>query len=318
MRLVNILALTHAKLINEPFVSDFENIVFDAKKIRRGDLFVAFNNSDIEEAIFNGAYGIVFDKPTQITDSEIAWIKVENIPDALTKILRFRLIERKVISYSCDEISIELSKQIITQTNFITLYSNIKDIFLSLWNIEENSIILFTPSLTNQDLFTDIKKPPALPDKINLIKIKDKTLFETAFIHNNIFYERQPLSPFFIPYLEKLLYLYKTLDISYRLKKFTQLKHFEAVFVTKDLIIKDFGTTDQVIIFESDENLIDKEAKFLQDNASWAKIIYITKKQTNNEIINKLINNDFNFALILSDDKSILKEEVKNKETSLF
>ena len=72
MRLENLLALTHGKLISEPFVNSFENIVFDARSVKRGDLFMAFDDRSIEEAIFNGAYGILFDKPTQITDSEIA------------------------------------------------------------------------------------------------------------------------------------------------------------------------------------------------------------------------------------------------------
>ena len=316
MRLVNILALTSAKLINEPFVNDFENIVFDAKKIRRGDLFVAFVESDIEDAIFNGAYGVIFDKPTQITDSEIAWIKVENITTALTKLLRFRLIEREITSYKCDEVTISLSKQIITPPNFITLDSNVVDIFLKLWSIESKSIILFTPSLTEENLFTDIKKIPE--NKVSLIEIKEKTLFETSFVYDGIFYERQLISPFFIPYLEKLLCLYKTLKINYRLKKFVPLKHFEAVFVTKNLIVKDFGTTDKVIIFESDENLIKDQIEFLKKNAPWAKIIYLLEKKEKNKVLQILKNTDFNFALLLNGDKSILKNKQTHHQPLLF
>ena len=92
MRLENILALTNAKLINEPFVNSFENIVFQADKIKRGDLFVAFEEQEIQTAILNGAYGIIFSKPTQISDNEIAWIKVLDIEDALKRLLRFRII----------------------------------------------------------------------------------------------------------------------------------------------------------------------------------------------------------------------------------
>ena len=69
MRLENLLALTHGSLLNEPFVKLFSSVVLDAKAVRRGDLFMAFDETAIEEAIFNGAYGIVFSKPTQISDS---------------------------------------------------------------------------------------------------------------------------------------------------------------------------------------------------------------------------------------------------------
>jgi len=85
MRLENILALTHGKLLNEPFVNIFDNIVFDAKSIKRGDLFIAFDEKTIEIALLNGAYGVIFDKPTQINDMEIAWIQVQNIEDALKR-----------------------------------------------------------------------------------------------------------------------------------------------------------------------------------------------------------------------------------------
>ena len=46
MRLENFLALTHTSLINEPCVNSFENIVFEASKVKRGDLFFAFDEKE--------------------------------------------------------------------------------------------------------------------------------------------------------------------------------------------------------------------------------------------------------------------------------
>ena len=316
MRLVNIVALTQAKLVNEPFVNSFETIVFDAKKVRRGDLFVAFIEEDIEEAIFNGAYGVMFDKPTQITDSEIAWIKVDTLLKAITKLLRFRLIEKEIVSYKTDEVIISLSKQIITPPSFVTIDANVKDIFLTLWNIDTKSILLFTPSLTDENIFTDIKDFPE--NSVKLIDIKEKTLFETSFICNDVFYERQPLSPFFIPSLEKLLNLYKNLNVNYRLKKFTPLKHFKAIFVTKDLIVKDFGTTNKVIIFETDKTLIKQQQQFLKENATWADIIYILGEKSENEILDILKKYPFHFALVLGNDSIISNNLQKVKQPLLF
>ncbi len=316
MRLVNILALTQAKLVNEPFVNSFENIVFDAKKIKRGDLFIAFVEEDIEDAILNGAYGVVFDKPTQISDSEIAWIKVQNIEEAIKKLLRFRLIEKKINIYQCDEVTIRLAQQIVTQNNLVVLDSNVKDIFLSLWGIEADTTILFTPSLTDETLFTDVKLLPS--DTTNHIEVKEKTLFETSFIYDNKFYERQLLSPFFIPYLEKLLSLFTSLDINFRLKKFTPIKHFEAVFVNKNLQVKDFGSTDKVVIFESDKKLISSQIDFLKNNASWANIIYLIDIKDEDEVLNTLKNTNFHFALVFGYDKYILNEQQKYTQQVLF
>ena len=324
MRLENILALTYGKLVNEPFVNIFENIIFDAKAVKRGDLFIAFDEKDIEDAILNGAYGVIFDKPTQISDTEIAWIKVENIDDALRRLLRFRLIEKEVKVYESNEIILKLALQVITESRFIALEGDLKKLFKTLWHVENGSIILFCPTLFDKSIFTDIKTLPKIA--IEPINIMEKTLFETSFIYDNVFYERQLISPFFIPYLEELLHLYKSLKINYRVRKFTPIEHFEAVFTNKNFELKEFGASDKVLIFEKNSDLIDSEIKFLQKHANWAKIIYIIphanehekienlfKYKNDKDIITILKANHFHFALIVGVDKSILSKPLTNQ-----
>jgi len=324
MRLENILALTHGKLINEPFVNIFENIVLDEKSVKRGDLFIAFDEEAIQTAVLNGAYGVVFDKPTQISDAEIAWIKVQNLDDALKRLLRFRLIEKEVRVYESNEIILKLALQVITESTFIAINGSFKEIFKALWHVESGSTLLFSPTLTDKDIFTDIKSLPKTA--IKPITIMEQTLFETSFIYNNTFYERQLISPFFIPYLEELLHLYKSLKINFRLRKFAPIGHFEAVFTNKNFELKEFGTSDKVLIFEKNTDLIDSEINFLEKHANWAKIIYIiphTKKYEDNntiftyknekEILNILQNNSFHFALLVGVDKSMLCKPITNQ-----
>ena len=321
MRLENILALTHGKLVNEPFVKIFENIVLEVKKVKRGDFFIAFDEETIEEAIFNGAYGIMFDKPTQISDTEIAWVKVDDCEDALKRLLRFRLIEKEVKVYECNEIILKLSLQVITEPNFISVSGDIKSIYKQLWHVETNSTLLFCPESCDKNIFTDIKKLSSTA--IEPITIMEQTLFETSFIYDNIFYERQLISPFFMPYLEELLHLYKTLKINFRLRKFTPIEHFEAVFTNKNFEIKEFGASDKVLIFEPNTSLIDQEIAYLQRSANWANVIYIVPHTVNtredegifvyensNQIIDILKNNSFHFALVVGVDKTILSKPI--------
>jgi len=317
MRLENFLALTHAKLENEPCVNSFENTVFEAHRVKRGDIFFAYNEEDIALAVSNGAYGIVFDKPTQISDEEIAWIRVNNIDEALKRLLRFKMIEKEVVAYECNEIILKLALQVITQTNFIVVYGDIKTVFKSLWNIEDRSTLLFCPALNSKDMFTNVKTLSKIA--IEPIEIMEQTLFETSFIYDNIFYERQLISPFFIPYLAELLHLFKSLKINFRLRKFTPIEHFEAVFTNKNFEIKEFGTSDKVLIFEKNTTLIDSEITFLHSRAPWAKIICLVPSsaqqledeniysyKNQKEIIPILKDNSFHFALIVGVDKSIL------------
>jgi len=324
MRLENTLALTHGRLINEPFVNSFENIVFEAKAVKRGDLFIAFDEASIEEAVFNGAYGILFDKPTQISDSEIAWIKVKSVDDALKRLLRFRLIEKEITSFKCNEIILKLALQVITEPNFVAISGDIKIIAQMLWSVDSNAVILFCPTLCDSDIFTDIRELPRFANAdINII---EKTLFETSFIYDDIFYERQLISPFFIPFLNELLNLFKSQKINFRLRKFLPIEHFEAVFTNKNFELKDFGTSDKVLIFEKNIDLISQEIEFLQESANWAKIIYIlpssykNEDQENmyrykhqNEIVGILKEQSFHFALIVGVDKSILDKPITNQ-----
>lgn len=334
MRLENVLALTHGKLINEPYVNNFTNIVFEAKAVKRGDLFIAFNEKEIEEAILNGAYGIMFCKPTQINDFEIAWIKTDNLEDAVKRILRFILIDKEIIAYECSEIVLKLALQVLTESNFVVLHGDIKKLYKSLYNIENSSTILFCPTLTTRDIFTKTLLLPKLG--VPKIDIIEQTLFETSFIHNNIFYERQLISPFFIPFLETLLHLLTRININYRLRKFTPIDHFEAVFTNKNFEIKEFGTSDKVLIFEKNSAYIEQEIEFLQKEATWAKTFYlipqdyqvdekvqetlqVTRYQQPDEIISILKQNSFHFALIMGADKSILHQPlINNSQATLF
>ncbi len=329
MRLENLLALIDARLTNEPCVNSFENIVFEAHRVKRGDLFIANSILDIDLAVKNGAYGILYDQTTSITDDEIAWIYVKNLQKALDKLLRFRLIENEIIAYRCDEIVFKLASQITTDDNFVVVTLDDSKVFRQLWQLQNRTILLFCPTLHNENIFTNIK---SLNSTINKnIEIIEQTLFETSFIYNDKYYERELISPFFIPYLEELFHLYESLNINYRLRKFHTIDNFEAVFTNKKLQIKEFGTSDKVLIFEKNSSLIQKEIDFLQNKASWANIVYLLPKniyvpnennviryENSDEILTTLKKSKFHFALVVGVSKSILNKKTNNSVKTLF
>ncbi len=329
MRLENVVALTYGKVVNNPFVTIFEDIVLDAKSVKRGDLFIAFCEEEIETAILNGAYGIVFDKPTQITDSEIAWIKVENLDEAIKKLIRFKIVELKIVAFHCNEVTLQIAKQINTGSAFTVIDEDIKSSFKTLWNLPLKGNVIFSNELTCSDIFADVKELPKYEKK--LVKIVEQTLFETSFIYDGVFYERQPLSPLFLDNLLNILTLLTNLKIGFRLKKINIQNHFEALFINKKLQIKDFGSTQMVVIFEKDIRLFQKEIEFLEKNASWGKTIYLVPKifktisknyflyEKDEDIFNLLKNEEYNFALVFDKDKSILNNiKTTNQQPTLF
>ncbi len=319
MRLENIVALTDAKLLNKPFVSSFESVCYKLSSLKRGDLFIAQNDDDIPDAIKKGAYCILFDFNTKITDNEIAWIKVDNIIIAMIKIIRFNLLSINCKAYECDDITIKLALQITTHKSVKILEGDIFNIFNILQNIDQNTLVLFSDSFCYKDIFINIKHLSNTTSlKINII---EQTLFETSFIYDNIFYGRKLLSPFFIPYLQRLLQLFKNERINFSILSFTTIKHFEAIFVNNNFQQQEFGNSDKVLIFEPSLKPISLQIDFLRQQANWAHTIYLlpTKNvdmvqdmtniftyDTQLDIIKILKLKRFHFALIAGQDKSFL------------
>lgn len=321
MRLENILGLTKGTLLGDPAISIFDAVVFDPSKVKRGSLFIAYRPDEIPQALANGAYGILFDKPTQMGDPEVAWIKVEELDTSLKKLLRFYLLEKELQVYACDPITLHLSQMITTPAFFCNVDGNVREIWEKLWPLEKKSIVLFSPALTDPSIFIEYSQ--LIRAQENTITIIEQTLFETSFIHQDTFYERQMLSPFFIPYLEHLLFFYTFLRIPFQIRGFAKMEHFLPVFTNSRLEIKEFGSSDRVIIFEPLLELIDEQIDFLDNQASWAKIIYLLPESMRSaltigienilfyrypeEIFSILQTRDFHFALVGGVDKSVLK-----------
>ena len=320
MRLENILALTKGVLHSSPNVTLFENLAFEASKVKRGSLYVAYASDDIQEALSNGAYGVLFDKPTQMGDKEVAWIKVESLDEALKRLLRFYLLEKELLVYACDPITLHLASSVSAPANFCYVEGTMAQVWEKLWPLEKKSVVLYSQALTDPEIFIETNQ--LIRAQESTITIVEQTLFETSFIHNDTFYERQMLSPFFIPYLEHLLFFYTFMRIPFQLKSFGKMGHFVPVFTNSRLEIKEFGSSERVVIFEPFLELIDEQRDFLHTQASWAKLLYfvpdtmrssITIGMDNilfyrypEEILTLLQTNDFHFALVAGADKSIL------------
>jgi len=327
MRLENIVALTTAKLLTQPEVSTFETFVFEASKVKRGDLFVALNPQEIPQALENGAYAILFDTPVDVSDAEVAWIEVEDLQNALLRLLRFRLLENEIQAFSTHEIIVEIAYGVETSQALIVADGTIDALFRSLWEAPKKSLVLFSPQRVKADLFANANELPTLQKES--IEIMERTLFETSFIFANHYYERIEISPFFIPFLQKLLNFLKQKGVSFSLRRrFERLSHFKIVFTNRSFLPKEFGSSELVLIFEEDMELFAEEIHFLQTHAPWARSIYILPSSYNDldtyencfyynsqeEIFDILHRERFHFALIGGVTQELLDRVQKNQQ----
>ena len=61
MKISSIIDIIDGELLSSPSISFVYNIKVNSKKIVEGDLFITKNPNDIEEAIANGAFAIIYD-----------------------------------------------------------------------------------------------------------------------------------------------------------------------------------------------------------------------------------------------------------------
>lgn len=314
----NLISLIRAELRNTPFISSFEHIKYEAKRVQRGDLFIALNPFEIKNAIANGAYGIIHEGNIVISDDEIAWLKVDNIKDALLRLLRFHLMQKSLKVYSVDDITLELFHS-IAATKVVILEDSIEDNLKTLFSLDDESVVIYQINSLYEDLFTTTKSVYELENSYS-VKVEESTLFETSFIYKEHLYERISLSKLLLPNIQKMFNILEDASIEFKVKPFMQ-SHFSPIFINKHFKAVEFGQSSKVLICENDLKLFVEAISFLKENAPWAKSLFFIDKEnvlkieaikeitvyTNeNDLVKKLKESDFDFALLFNQAISLL------------
>ncbi len=333
MLIDNIVSLTFGVLQNSPNVRDCYEIIFKSSEVRRGDLFVVNDDNSVDEAIRNGAYALLYDCDMPISDSEIAWIKVDNVDAAVTKILRYQLLDYGGEIISCGTVFLNIAQTLCSDERLVVLNTTeLEAIYKVIQKLSYDSILLLNEQLLSSTIFPTCKSYQS--SRKQHVTLVDGFLFQSSFLFNGIYYDQQRISPLLLPYLENCLDFFKFKNLNYTISKVVLIEHFVPLFVNKALKIRDFGATERVVIFESETRLFDEAVLFLKERASWSKIIILIPESINiikydtleyrvfnssEDIIKQLQTQTFNFALVCHD--SSIKEqfrEEKKAEQLLF
>jgi len=327
MRLENLLSLTGATLRSDPAVSRIESIEIDAARIRRGDLFVAFDPRDIPKAVANGAYAVLYEGKEEIIDPEIAWLQAEDLNAALLRLVRFHLLQRSVTPVACDSVTLALAEAMITDARVFVMTGALETSLQRLWEIRKNDWLFFAQDAPYADA---VANPASILKADSPVQIIEQTLFETSFILDGEYYERKLISPFFLPYLNRLVPFLKESGIGFSVTGMQGTSHFNPVFVGDDLQVKTFGHGGRVLIFEDDLTLMLREIDFIESEAKWAKIVYfvpeslvdslpknasILSYRRQEDIIEQLKRVPFHFALIGGQNRNLLDLAARKPKT---
>ena len=275
MQISSILDIVDGSLLNSPSISFIYSIKTNALKVKEGDLFIAKNINEIDLAIRNGAFAIIFDTNVPIIDNEIAWIKVKNIDISIIKLIRFKLAIKNIEAFYCNKIIYDLLK--IYSTHFLKnvrlVPNKLENTFRFIDEIEDNDILISC----NKNILDNIYPKNKDFDHINKVNETDNliehSLFETSFSYENVYFSRLKISSLYITDFLKVFNFFKqNLDLT-KLKSFY---NFKPLFLDRNLNLVEFGKSDKFIICQNNEDLYENEISYMKKQYKYAKNIFIT------------------------------------------
>ena len=326
MKIEDILNLTEGTLSNTPKVQAIESATVYYSKVEHGDLFFSSNQEEIDKAIENGAYAIVYDDENIVRkDEEIAWIKVSDIQLAAFKLIRYVIIKKEAQFFLLSEHELTFLKMILLHKNNISFVSND-------WRKAFEQILNSDGSLfvgTDKELMKLIKPDVAkLEREVEGYPVSD-TLFRTTFKVGGFVYQEKELIPFHLEYLLRAIDFCDKEGLPYSVDRIKYTKHFMPVFIDLKLKSTRPSNSDRVAIFTDSLSDIAKAREYVMRSNMWVKSIVLTPPKTkvpgidhphwfnNEEEVRELLKSiHFNYAFIYNADKSILN--TIKEEYSLF
>ena len=326
MKIEDILNLTEGTLTNTPKVQAIEGASVYYSKIEHGDLFFSSNQEEIDQAIANGAYAIVYaDDSIVKKDNEIAWIKVNDIQLAAFKLIRYVIIKKEAKFFFLSEHEMTFLKMILTHKgNIKYIADDWRKAFEQKLNSDSS---LFVG--TDKDLLELIKPHvPKLNKEVDGYMVSD-TLFRTSFKVGGYVYLEKELIPFHTEYLLRVVDFCDAHELPYSVERLKYTKHFTPVFIDGNLKSTKSSKSDRVAIFTDNLSDITKAREYVMRSNMWVKSVVMTPPktkvpgidhphwfETKEELQELLKNIHFNYAFIYNADKSML--HTIQEEYSLF
>lgn len=333
MRVNEVAEITQGKLLNSPSIAEFSRIICHIEQIQRGDVFIANDSTQISKAIESGAYGIIYDNPKmEITDSEIAWILVENIADSLIRLIRYKLLAKNVTTISLSPIEEAIAKEIIDDSLVKFSSHSLEDI-IELLNDEASFIITHNQNVL--DISFEVINS-SVPSQRPFLLLSH-TLFDSTIFYKSTHY-RINLPKIFFNELSSVLSLCENRQISHDMSHFKHIPYFKPNFLNAFGKVIEYGQAAKVAIAEEDIEQFKKYMAYIANNAAWGKFLFLVPLvylelfnqiaqtfaySTQEELCEYIRTQNFNFALVLGINDDTLTDALNTnhkqiKEPDLF
>jgi ferrochelatase len=326
MRLDSLVRLTEGTLLTSPSVSATQGYALRAGYVERGKAYFALDRleSSIAEAVTKGAYAIIVDKETAVTDPEIAWIRVENIEMAMIRLLRFEIASKHHTFTALNTLEDAIMRALSLPKSLCLLGDSLARTFHLIMDAPE-ATHFFSPHLALlNNIAPQFQTVPPLDSAP--VRLDQSTLFHSTFLHEGRYFKHLGLSEIFIDTFVQVITFLEALGVTFDPFALKPIDHFEPLFVDKRLKVHPFGTTRQALIVESDPLLFEKEIAYIHTHyphlplftckpANTAFHVKTSEEYTSSKELLTLDPYAFRYALILGDKAAI--EATLNTQTSI-
>ncbi len=195
MTIENLVNIIGGTIVNNPKVKKVEAATIYPSKVESGDLFFAIDKESANKAVENGAYAIVYDFDLEITDPEIAYIKVNSIKSATINFLRYVNLQKESKIYLFKDVEVSLLKMIVSRKSSIytIISNNWQKSFETILNSDYEIYIT-----TSKELATSISPNYLEQEGLASGYIISDSLLKTTFKIDKYIYQNISIPPFFI------------------------------------------------------------------------------------------------------------------------
>ena len=327
INIINLARLSGGELINQPSVSVVEGFAYKSSDIKPKFAFIDINGdeSEIQKAIELGAYAVIFSGDCAIQNSEIAFIKVANLNQALSRLIVFFANAKNHKFVGANLIQHQILKRFILPKTTIFAPQNLHEFLVVLTGFEDEKIFFCQDSEILEKFGSKLMQIVPNSDYKMLFL---GSIFFSNFIFDEVYYQNLPLPRLFIDEFCGIVKFLKEQNLSYKIGDLRNLEHFEPIFVDRFLKICKFGESYRAFICESDETLFVKSAQFLTKEFSqnivislpWSKDIKGIEADFRYNRLENLKNiKDFHYALVNCSKNSLLHMlNLHKMQNSLF
>lgn len=260
MYLEDFVEIIGGKLCNTTHTPLINNIAVRVECILRGDAFILRDCADLDGAINRGVYAIVSEEFCEISDSEVAFILVENLHGALERFAKYVKLTNGIEIFALDTINFTLARAISRDRNIAfarDIFELVEVLHFHIIFIDFEVLFFETESIKNTRNF--------------LFKILYQTLFELKIEFENQIFELV-LPSIFTSNLNDILYFFKMRHIDFKLSFDENL--FLPTFINTSAQSVKYGQSMRFIYATKNKNLFKKYIEFMQ-NASWGKMLIL-------------------------------------------